>query len=53
MAGWREEWMERRDRKLDTPRGIRVCAPRRQSRQRRLAGMEEWKNGGVEGGGMG
>lgn len=49
MAGWREEWMERGIESLTRPDGLE-CAPMGPSRQRRLAGMEELKNGGGGGG---
>lgn len=50
MAGWSEERMERRiERCLTRPKGLE-CAPMGPSRQRSLAGMEEWKNSGVGGG---
>lgn len=46
MAGWREEWIERRDRKLDTPMWIRVCGPGGRVDKERLADIEEWQNPG-------
>lgn len=52
MVGWREQWMERRDRKmLDTPLGIRVSSYGAEETKKtsRDGGMEEWRSRGRRG----